>query len=305
MQVPNSEVAAAKKLLESHPDYKVLQRIQPCMNFAKSDGQPLSKGVVIDTETTGLDPDRDAIIELGMILFEFDPETGMAYRVLETFDQLEDPGVSIAEESTAVHGITDEMVAGKMIDDGRVEQFLDGVSLVVAHNAKFDRVFLEKRLPVFKTIPWGCSIAQVDWSGEGIGSAKLEYIACQYGMFYEAHRAEEDCVALLEILQQKLPRSGEIVFKSILRDLHQASFKVSALKSPFETKDDLKSRGYRWDGEMKCWHTTVAGSDALDGEIAWLKANIYGGKPARIEIEEQNGLNRFSARAGKLTVRDI
>ena len=120
MQVPNSEVAAAKKLLESHPDYKVLQRIQPCMNFAKSDGQPLSKGVVIDTETTGLDPDRDAIIELGMILFEFDPETGMAYRVLETFDQLEDPGVSIAEESTAVHGITDEMVAGKMIDDGRV-----------------------------------------------------------------------------------------------------------------------------------------------------------------------------------------
>jgi DNA polymerase-3 subunit epsilon len=204
-----------------------------------------------------------------------------------------------------VHGITDEMVVGKQIDDGRVEQFLEGVSVVVAHNSKFDRVFLEKRLPIFKTLPWGCSIAQVDWSGEGIGSAKLEYIAYQYGYFYEAHRAEEDCVALLEILQQILPKSGDVVLKSILNSLGQTSYTVNATKSPFETKDVLKSRGYRWDGDIKCWHNTVSGDEAIKAELAWLKSNIYGGKPAKVEVEEQNSLNRFSNRGGKRTIREI
>jgi DNA polymerase-3 subunit epsilon len=301
----DSEIASAKLLLDSHPDYKVIQRIQPRAAFAPNDGRALLRGVVIDTETTGLDPDKDKIIELGMILFEFDPETGRAYRVLGTFDQLEDPGFSIPQESTDVHGITDEMVVGKQIDEGRVEQFLEGISLVVAHNSKFDRVFLEKRLPIFKTLPWGCSIVQVDWSGEGIGSAKLEYIAYQYGYFYEAHRAEEDCVALLEVLQQKLPKSGDVVLKSILNSLGQTSYTVYATKSPFETKDVLKSRGYRWDGEMKCWHTTVTGDIAFKTEIAWLKASVYGGKSAKIEIEEQNCFNRFSNRAGNRTVREI
>lgn len=300
-----SAIAAAKQLLDSHPDYKVIRRIQPRTEFAKSEGGRLARGVVVDTETTGLDFDKDAIIELGMILFEYDPETGIVYRVLETFDQLEDPGFPIAAASTDVHGITDEMVAGKMIDDGYVEQFLGGVSLVIAHNAKFDRVFLEKRLPIFKELPWGCSIAQVDWSGEGVGSAKLEYIAYQYGMFYEAHRAEEDCVALLEVLQQKLPKSGEIVLRSILKALNQTSFIINATKSAFETKDILKSRGYRWDGVTKCWYTNVNGDDALAAEAAWLKTNVYAGKSAKIEIEEQNGINRFSSRAGIRTFRVI
>lgn len=301
----NSAIIEAKQLLDAHPDFKVITRILPRTEFSQSDGRPLSRGIVIDTETTGLNPDKDAIIELGMVLFEYDPETGRAYRVLESFDQLEDPGFSIPPESTDVHGITNEMVAGKRIDDVRVEQFLDGVSIVIAHNSKFDRVFLEKRLPIFETLPWGCSIDQVDWSSEGIGSAKLEYIAYQYGLFYEAHRAEVDCFALLEILQQKLPKSGELVLKSILKELGQKSYKVYATGSAFDTKDILKSHGYRWDGDKKCWHTAVAGDDAIKAEVAWLKSNVYAGKPAKVEIEVQNCLNRYSIRVGNRVVREI
>lgn len=192
-------ITEAARLLDAHPDFKVIRRIAPRKYFAENDGRVLSKGVVVDTETTGTNSDKDGIVELGMVLFEFDPETGIAYNVLDSFDQLEDPGFSIPPEATAVHGITDEMVAGKRIDEGRVEQFLEGVSLVVAHNSKFDRVFMEKRLPIFESLPWGCSFVQVDWGDEGVGSAKLEYIAYQYGFFYDAHRADVDCFALLEI----------------------------------------------------------------------------------------------------------
>ena len=296
---------AAAHLLDAHPDYKVIRRILPRASFAQSEGCVLSRGVVVDTETTGINPEKDKIIELGMVLFEFDPQTGAAYRVLESFDQLEDPGFPVPPESTAVHGITDEMVLDKRIDDASVAQFLEGVSLVIAHNSKFDRVFLEKRLPVFESLPWGCSFAQVDWNGEGIASAKLDYIAYRYGFFYEAHRAEGDCFALLEILQQPLPKSGDLVLKSILCSLTQKSYQIFATGSPFETKDILKSRGYRWDGDKKCWHTTVSGDEAIVAEVAWLKTHVYGDKKARVEIEVHNCLTRFSNRSGNRAVREI
>ncbi|MFA6922438.1 MAG: 3'-5' exonuclease [Gallionella sp.] len=300
-----SAVNQAAQLLAAHPDFKIIRRIAPRTAFGDGEGRTLSRGVVVDTETTGINPDKEAIIELGMVLFEFDPETGSAYSVLASFDQLEDPGFPIPPDSTAVHGITDEMVAGKQIDDIEVARFLEGVSLVIAHNSKFDRVFLEKRLPVFESLPWGCSLAQVDWSTEGIGSAKLDYIAYQYGFFYEAHRAEEDCYALLEILQQPLPKSGDLVLKSILNGLAQKSYQLFATGSPFETKDILKARGYRWDGDKKCWHTTVAGDDAVKAEVVWLKSEVYGGKKARVEIEVHNCLTRFSNRTGNRAVREI
>ncbi len=298
-------VSEAARLLDDHADYRVIRRILPRTSFAEADGKSLAKGVVVDTETTGINSDKDAIIELGMVLFEYDEETGRAYRVLASFDQLEAPGFAIPPESTAVHGITDEMVAGRRIDDEEVAKFLEGVTLVVAHNARFDRVFLEKRLPVFESLPWGCSLAQVDWNSEGIGSAKLDYIAYQYGFFYEAHRAEEDCFALLEILQQPLPKSGELVLKSILRGLAQKSYQIYATGSPFETKDILKARSYRWDADKKSWHITVAGDDALKAEVAWLKSSVYNEKKARVEIEVHNCMTRFSSRAGNRAAREI
>lgn len=298
-------VEEATRLLDAHPDFKVIRRILPRQAFARNDGRVLSKGVVVDTETTGIDPTKDAIIELGMVVFEFDAETGIVYNVLDSFDQLEDPGFPIPPESTAVHGITDEMVAGKRIDDANVASLLDGVSLVVAHNSKFDRVFLEKRLPIFESLPWGCSLAQVDWSAEGIGSAKLEYIAYQYGYFYDAHRADVDCFALLEVLQQKLPKSGDIVLKSILNALGQKSYTIFAIGSPFETKDVLKARSYRWDGDKKCWHITVTGDDAIKSEVAWLKSNVYSGRSAKVEIEVQNCMTRYSGRSGNRAMREI
>lgn len=298
-------ISNAVQLLEAHADYKIVRRIVPRKVFSEDDGRVLSRGVVVDTETTGINHDKDAIIELGMVLFEFDPETGAAYRVLESFDQLEEPGFPIPPESTAVHGITDAMVAGKRIDDAGVARFLEGVSLVVAHNSKFDRVFLEKRLPIFESLPWGCSFAQVDWSGEGIASAKLDYIAYQHGFFYEAHRAEGDCFALLEILQQRLPKSGELVLKSILNGLGQKSYKLYATGSPFETKDILKARGYRWDGDKKCWHNTLTGDEAVKAEVIWLKSDVYRGKSAKVEIEVQNCLTRYSNRVGNRAIKEI
>ena len=57
-----SAIVDATRLLEAHPDFKVIRRIPLRTAFAEDGGRNLSKGVVVDTETTGLDPDKDAIM---------------------------------------------------------------------------------------------------------------------------------------------------------------------------------------------------------------------------------------------------
>jgi DNA polymerase III subunit epsilon len=286
--------------LESHPDYRVLRRL-PQREVFDTDlaGSSLVRGIVLDTETTGLSSETDRVIELGMLLFDFDPVTGRIHKVLRSLDQLEDPGMPIPPASTQVHHITDDMVKGQRIDDAEVEQMLQGVSVVIAHNAAFDRPFVEQRWPLFEQVQWACSLRDIDWSAEGFGSAKLEYLMYTQGMFYDAHRADTDCHALLEVLSRVLPNSQKTALLAMLETLNQPQVRVYALNSPFETKDSLKLRGYRWDGEMRCWHKTLSGGNALNDELSWLKKRVYGDRAATIETEKLGGTVRHSNRTGQ------
>jgi len=284
--------------LNSH-DYRVTRPFNPRTSY--SDALPpskLLKAAILDTETTGTNQLTDKIIELGIVIVEYAPDTGEVYRVLKTYDELEDPGVPIPPESTQIHNITDEMVRGKKIDDGAVERLLSDVSLIIAHNATFDRCFVEARLPIFQKKAWACSYAQIPWKAEGFGSAGLEFIAYRFGFHFTGHRASVDCHALLEVLQSDLPVSGIKVFKMLLDTARIPDIKVWALNSPFETKDKLRERSYRWDGERKLWNKAVT-YDALINEVDWLRVEIYSNRAFKIEQENIDAYNRFSNRSGK------
>ena len=60
--------------------------------------------IAFDTETTGLDPDRDCIVELGAVLFEKGIPTA-------SFQSYVNPGIHIPAEVSALNHITDEMLA--------------------------------------------------------------------------------------------------------------------------------------------------------------------------------------------------
>ena len=298
------DIAHLAEALSVHPDYRVLRRLVPRHGFAPSTpGQMLQIGVVLDTETTGLSSQDDQVIELGMIAFEFDPVLGTVHSVREVFDELEDPGRPIPPETTQVHHITDDMVRGKRIDDTVVEKFIANASVIIAHNASFDRPFVEKRWPVFKDKQWVCSIKDIDWKGEGVGSAKLEYLLQTQGIFYEAHRAETDCWALLELLHAVLPQSQQPALLRLLESLNQPQVRLYATGSPFDAKDLLKARGYRWAPEIKCWHRQLGGDKALQEELSWLKNRVYQGKRASVDIETLGGLVRHSDRQGQKTTQ--
>lgn len=258
--------------------------------------------VILDTETTGIQPERDRLIELGMVFVELCPESGQVYRVLDVFDELEYPGMPIPPESTRIHHITDEMVAGKRIDDAEVESRLSSAALVIAHNAAFDRPFVEARFPCFAGKAWACSLTQIPWAEEGIGSAKLEFLAYACGFHFTGHRAATDCHALLEILQQPLPASRTRAMQALLENARLPEFRVAALSSPFESKDRLRERNYRWNADRKVWSKGVS-RDALDAEVSWLREAVYAGRPFSLELEKLTAMNRFSRRPGKVEIQ--
>lgn len=296
---------AMAQVLDGHPDYRVLRRLKPRREFGHKRQGEIVKVLILDTETTGLDSSRDRIIELALILVDVDKATGLPLQVQEVFDELEDPGRPIPAEATRVTGITDAMVAGKRLDDARIAELMKGVDLVIAHNARFDRGFVEARLPAFAQLPWACSVAEIDWQAQGRGSAKLEFLAHELGFFYDAHRAEMDCHALLAVLAAPLPNTGETGLARLLAAAQSTSYRVQATGSPFASKDALRARGYRWDAERKVWHTLVGNQAALDAECEWLKTDVYGGRSARIDIERQTALERFSSRPGEALQRDL
>jgi DNA polymerase-3 subunit epsilon len=194
------------------------------------------------------------------------------------------------------------MVRGKIIDDVKVNAILKSASVVIAHNASFDRPFVEKRWPAFQDKQWACSIRDIDWKSEGISSAKLEFLLQTQGIFYEAHRAETDCWALLELLSAVLPQSQQPALLTLLESLNQAQVRLYAIGSPFDSKDALKTRGYRWAPEIKCWHRTLATEKTLQEELDWLKRKVYKDRLASVEIESLGGTVRHSQRQGEKTI---
>ena len=165
----------ARSLVESG-DYRVTSRLAAQAEYHPSDDIPKLVAAVSDVETTGTNPDRDKIIELGSCLFEYERESGRIYKVLGSWEWFEDPGFPIPPEITNITGITDEMVAGRRIDEPAVDDLLDAVVLVIAHNADFDRRFLEKRLPAFAAKHWACSRADIEArrQAENIADDKFE-----------------------------------------------------------------------------------------------------------------------------------
>jgi DNA polymerase-3 subunit epsilon len=205
----------ARSLVESG-EYRVTSRLEPQAEYHPSYNSPKLVAAVVDVETSGTNPDRDKIIELGLCLFEYDRQSGRIYRVLGSWEWFEDPGASIPPEITKITGITDKMVAGHRIDDCAVDDLLGRVVLVIAHHADFDRRFLKKQLPAFAAKHWACSRFDIDWKAEGIRSSALEFVAYSLGFFHGGHRAASDCRATIHALTQSLPGTGRLALQALL-----------------------------------------------------------------------------------------
>lgn len=299
------EAEIAVTALHATGEFMVLRKLnlEKESRFAKKPVQGARVGLCIDTETTGLDPAQDKIIEIGIVAFEYDPLTAAIIRITGRYAGFEDPGCPLSQEITEITGITNEMVAGRVFDDARVDALADEVDLVIAHNAAFDRKFVETRYPAFAKLPWACTMSQLNWQAERITSRSLEYLLYKCGGYcINAHRALDDAEGLLGLLLARLPVSGKPVFKVLLDKSEEVLSKICAVDAPFDKKDILKQRGYRWNdgarGGCKGWWTNVP-HDLEEEELAYLAREIYpGGNTSSVDIKRIDACARFSVREG-------
>ena len=284
--------------LEYTGDYRVLRRLLSPAYFYEPDGTHTKLAIFLDLETTGLNPETNEIIEIAMVPFEYSSD-GRIFKVHDAFNELQEPrSGSIPEEITRITGITDDMVRGHKIDADKVMEIVTPAALIIAHNASFDRKFAEKMFDVFSTKAWACSMTQVPWAEEHFDGAKLEYLAMKSGFFYDAHRAAVDCHAAIELLSKPLPRSGKLTLQSLLEEARKPMFRVWAEGSPFDFKDVLKARGYRWsdgsDGKLRSWYRDVL-EDGLEDELSYLRKDIFQ-RDADIPAVKITAFDRFSNR---------
>lgn len=277
--------------------YRVQRKLGPRKILGSADGTPTRLGLMIDVETTGLDPEKDEVIELAMVPFTYGID-GRIFEIHSSYQSFNEPSEPISPAITAITGITDALVAGHRIDADEVATFASAAALVIAHNAAFDRRFAERLSAVFETKPWACSMSQVDWGGEGHEGTKLAYLASGAGFFYDRHRAENDCLAAIELLASPLPRSGALAMAKLLERARLPSWRIWAENAPFDLKDILKTRGYRWNGDNtpnpKAWYVDVD-HDQREAEIEYLRKEIYL-RDVDLLVHRMDAYNRFSDR---------
>jgi DNA polymerase-3 subunit epsilon len=293
-----TDLLAMAEALSRSGDYRVLRRLVPRGAYTPATvGQEVRTAILLDTETTGLDHARDEIIELGMVKFDY-LQDGRIVGVRDVFSAFNEPSSPIPPEVVAITGITDEMVAGHKLEEAAVAAFVDGAVIAIAHNAGFDRKFAERYWRIFERMAWGCSMTEVDWRAHGFAGSQLGYLLNGAGLFHQAHRAVDDCHALLEILDFVLPTTGSPSLALLLDTARRKTVRIWAEQSPFELKDSLKRRGYRWsegaDGRPKSWYVDVCES-AVDDELAFLKAEIYL-RDVEPRLQTLTAFTRFSCR---------
>ena len=292
-------LSEAERLLAGDSNYRVLRRVPAPGQWRLGEaGAQTRRAVLVDTETTGLDQDKDEVIELALLPFEYDFESGRIVSVDEAqaLSAFREPSFPIPAEATRLHGVTNEAVRGQSIDAERVKAIIEPAHLVIAHNAGFDRPMVEKLWPIFEDKHWACSFVDIDWKGEGVGSAKLDYLLYAQGWFHDGHRALSDALATLFLLTLPLPQSKKLALASLLECARRPLRAVRAEETAFEQRAALKARGYRWDEgggkRAKAWWILTTDPDA---EIAWLRSEIYRDAGA-ISVVNAPPTRRYSAR---------
>tara|TARA_R110002110_G_scaffold415797_1_gene656182 strand:- start:994 stop:1893 length:900 start_codon:yes stop_codon:yes gene_type:complete len=292
--------SALKEIMDD-PNYVVLKRLPETLEKRESSADPAFSAIVIDLETMGLDATKDAIIEFGLLKFSFTNADGII-EVSETYNALNDPGIPIPELVTKITGITDADVKGQKIDWDYIATQVESCNLVICHNSGFDRNFLELQTPdyiqaLFKKTPFACTLRDIDWSERGFESGKLDYLNWKLGYFYDGHRALTDCWAAFNLLIEE-----DGAFEELKNSVKKSEILLCAVSAPFEKKDLLKERKYRWsDGAgnlPKCWWITVPG-DHLAEETAFLEETIYcrPGAAKKLPQSKITAHTRYSFRA--------
>lgn len=157
-----------------------------------------TRAIFYDTETTGIRADKENIIEIAA----YDPLNDLS------FEMLINPGRPIPPDATAIHHISDEMVAGAPRFDVAAKEFIkfcEGDVVLIAHNNDaFDYHFLKAEFGrVGITMPSWRFLDSLKWARRYRGDLPrhtLQFLREVYNIpANNAHRALDDVIVLHKV----------------------------------------------------------------------------------------------------------
>ncbi|MCB1106639.1 MAG: DUF3820 family protein [Chlamydiia bacterium] len=217
--------------------------------------------IYYDTETTGVRPDKDRIIEIAA----FDPVQD------KTFHRLINPGCPIPPDASAIHNITDEMVKEAPPFDTVAKKFAlfcsDEVVLIAHNNDAFDKPFLEQEFQRNGvSLPDWPYIDSLKFSRKyrpDLPRHSLQHLREYHGIeANNAHRALDDVIILHQVFSLMI---DDLTMETILELMSQ---KQVLRHMPFG-----KHRG-------------VPLKEIPPGYVRWLHENGALDKPDNAELKE-------------------
>jgi DNA polymerase-3 subunit epsilon len=210
--------------------------------------------LILDTETTGLDPQRDRCIELGAVLFDV-PRRSVLSQVSFLLPCEQNP-------AQAVNGIDPVLTQQPQPWQQGLQWFealLAAADVVVAHNAAFDRQWFGMApLPAIDK-PWLCSMDDIRWPAERQlrSNPSVRDLALAYSVpVWAAHRALTDCIYLAQVFERC----------SDLEQLLQQGLEPRRLyraRLSYEERHKAREAGFRWNEPVSgAWSRRLSDREA-------------------------------------------
>jgi DNA polymerase-3 subunit epsilon len=213
----------------------------------------MKRALILDTETSGLDPLSDQVLEVGCILYDLGSATTVtAYSSL------------LFAESNAAEAINRIPVGAlRAAPDpdqvwSEVYYLASEADVILAHRAEFDRSFVPAELGKYP--PWVCTKFDMKWPKQTGNGPALVQLALEHdlGVAY-AHRALTDCDLIARLLTRSRELGGDLV--EMVRYGMRPKARFQALVS-YDDREQAKVAGFAWSPEQKIWARTMAVEDA-------------------------------------------
>ncbi|MFN2381459.1 MAG: exonuclease domain-containing protein [Guyparkeria sp.] len=184
--------------------------------------------IVLDFETTGLDPGQDRLLSVGWVVMR-----GPTIELATAHHQVINPMIGIPEQSAVIHCITDDAAAEGLPEREALEQILEGLAgrVLVAHNARFEIAFLNAAcrrhfgaglaIPVIDTLLLARQGFERRHLHYGPGELRLDALRGRYHLpRYHAHHALIDALATAELhsalCQDRVSPKGRLPLRRLL-----------------------------------------------------------------------------------------
>ena len=210
--------------------------------------------LIVDTETTGLDPQLDHCLEVGVILFDVSSRQVLAQQ-----------SFLLPVESNAAEAINRIPASATNLPQpwrpalGYLQSLMDAADVLVAHNAAFDRQWFGRgHLPATDK-RWLCSMEDMCWPSERQLRSRpsVRDLALAYEIpVWAAHRALTDCIYLAEVF-----RRCDDLEQLIERGLEPRQLMRAQVS--YDDRHLARDAGFRWNEPVKgAWARRLSAREA-------------------------------------------